>query len=130
MRTPLKNGRPATIRLPRILLEALSNFTRGPRRTPRRTLVVAIAASLVAVAGGTAAAGAAVTGLLPGFGHARVGQDTRHGILLPSNQWIKPVGTRVLVSNGRLPSSTLSPDGTTLAALSWKSFTGYLSLID
>jgi YVTN family beta-propeller protein len=129
MRTPLKIGRVATIRLPRILLEALSNFARGPRRRPpRRTLVVAIAASLVAGAGGTA--GAAVAGLLGGFGNAQVGQDTGRGILLPSNQWIKPVGTRVLVSNGRLPSSTLSPDGTMLAALSWKSFTGYLSLID
>jgi YVTN family beta-propeller protein len=96
---------------------------------PRRTLAVVAAVSFVVVSGGVAGAGAA--GLFgSGFGNGKVGQDTGHGILLPSNQWITPVGTRVLVSNGRLPSSTLSPDGTTLASLTWENFTGYLSLID
>jgi len=96
---------------------------------PRRTLAVGVVVSFVVVSGGVAGAGAA--GLFDsGFGHGKVGQDTGQGILLPSNQRITPIGTRVLVSNGRLPSSTLSADGTTLASLSWENFTGYLSLID
>ncbi|MDQ1748521.1 MAG: hypothetical protein QOD07_2784 [Frankiaceae bacterium] len=52
-----------------------------------------------------------------GFGTDQVGQDNGHGLLLPTNQRITPVGQRYLVDDGRLLSSTISPDGTKLAAL-------------
>ncbi len=135
MHTALSNGRAAVTRMLKIIFRGLPDATARPRhlprlmsrRLPRRTLIVGVSVSLIIVAGGVAAGAGR---LLTGFGHGQVGQDTGQGILLPSNQRIKPIGTRVLVSDGRLPSSTLSPDGTTLAALSWQNFTGYLSLID
>lgn len=77
-----------------------------------------------------------------GFGTEEVGQTTPNGILLPTNQWINPAGTRaVLVAgngtdgaadtlNGRLLSSAISPNGKYLAALTWNDFTGYLTIIN
>ena len=64
------------------------------------------------------------------FGSSKVGQVVNGRLLLPSNQWISPIGRRVEVTNGRLLSSTLSPDGTKLAALSWNEFQGFLTVID
>jgi len=98
-------------------------------RLPRRTLAIGSVASLVVLIGGVSAG--AASGFFNGeFGNQQTGQNTANGILLPSNQWVKPIGTRTLVTNGRLPSSTLSPDGTTMAALTWQNFTGFLSLIN
>jgi YVTN family beta-propeller protein len=79
--------------------------------------------------GGLATA-AVAAGVTSGFGDEQVGSTYANGILLPTNQWIKPIGTRLLVSNGRLPSSSISPDGRYLAALSWNDFTGFLTVID
>ncbi|HTX68729.1 MAG TPA: bifunctional YncE family protein/alkaline phosphatase family protein, partial [Thermoleophilia bacterium] len=64
------------------------------------------------------------------FGTHQVGEVIGGKLLLPSNQWIKPAGSRILVDDGRLTGSTLSPDGTKLAALSWNEFTGFLTIID
>ncbi len=74
-------------------------------------------------------ASAAVGGFDP-FGTDKVGDNVNGRILLPSNQYISPLGTRTLVSNGRLVSSTLNPDGTQLAALSWNDFNGFLTILD
>ena len=63
------------------------------------------------------------------FGTHQVGEEVNGKLLLPSNQWIKPVGSRILVDDGRLTASTLSPDGTKLAALSWSNFTGFLTIM-
>jgi YVTN family beta-propeller protein len=64
------------------------------------------------------------------FGSHQVGETVSGRVLLPSNQWISPVGQRILVNNGRITSSTLSPDGTKLAAMTWQNFNGFLSIID
>lgn len=74
-----------------------------------------------------AVATASVSGFNP-FGTNKVGDTVNGRILLPSNQYISALGTRTLVSNGRLLSSTLSPDGTKLAALSWNDFNGFLTI--
>jgi YVTN family beta-propeller protein len=103
---------------------------------------MAVGASLaVALVGGAAGVAIAQSGGDNGFGTEQVGQTTANGILLPTNQWIKPIGTRVLVAgnsvdgagdtlNGRLLSSAISPNGEFLAALSWNDFTGYLTIIN
>ena len=70
------------------------------------------------------------------FGSSKVGPQADGSYLLPSNQWISPLGSRIEVTDGRLLSSTLSPAigpspaGTYLAALSWEDFTGFLTIID
>ncbi|MFB7327830.1 MULTISPECIES: bifunctional YncE family protein/alkaline phosphatase family protein [unclassified Streptomyces] len=51
------------------------------------------------------------------FGTAHVGDTTDLGLVLPSDQTIHPIGDRLLVDNGKLLSSTISPDGRHLAAL-------------
>ena len=60
----------------------------------------------------------------------QVGQTVNGAILLPTNQWISPLGKRIEVSDARLVSSTLSPDGKFVAALSWNDFTGFLTMIN
>ena len=90
---------------------------------------MALAAALmscVAVVGG---ASAAVAGFNP-FGNGQVGQTYANGVLLPTNQWISPLGTRILDNNARLVSSTISPNGRYLAALGWRDFSGYLTIVD
>jgi len=101
------------------------------RHEHRRALRVftAAGASLALLAGlGTAALAASSSG--SGFGNEQVGGTYANGILLPTQQWIKPIGTRVLLDKyGRLLSSSISPDGQYLAALTWNDFTGWLSII-
>jgi YVTN family beta-propeller protein len=83
--------------------------------------------SLAMIGGvGTAAVAAGVTS---GFGDEHVGQTYPNGIALPTNQWINPVGSRLLVDNGRLLASSISPNGRYLAALTWHDFTGFLTVI-
>jgi hypothetical protein len=91
----------------------------------RLTFVASAVAGLLAVG----VASAAVTGFNP-FGNNEVGQQTQGAILLPTNQWISPIGSRIEVNNARLVSSTLSPDGSKLAALSWNNFVSFLTIID
>ena len=100
-----------------------------PRARRRgRTAVASAVAACVLVVG---AAAAAVSGSFNPFGSARVGQtSSAGGVLLPSNQWITPFGTRMLDTNHRLVASTISPDGHYLAALGWNEFSGYLTVFD
>ena len=100
------------------------------RHAHRRAVRVLTAAgvAMVMVAGfATAAMAGAFAG---GFGTAQVGTSNAQGILLPTNQRIKPVGTRLLIDNGRLLSSSISPNGQYLAALSWENFTGFLTIFN
>ena len=84
--------------------------------------------SVAMIAGfGTAAVAA---GVISGFGDSQVGTSNADGILLPTNQRIKPIGSRLLVDNGRLLSSSISPDGQYLAALTWNDFTGFLTIFN
>jgi len=77
----------------------------------------------------TAAVAASVTGG-SGFGDEHVGTTYANGMLLPTNQWVKPIGTRLLVKDGRLVASSISPNGQYMAALTWNDFTGFLTMID
>ncbi|MFD0690876.1 bifunctional YncE family protein/alkaline phosphatase family protein [Actinomadura fibrosa] len=78
----------------------------------RRVRIVAAGTAALALAGaGTAYASTNA------FGTHKVGDTTALGTLLASDQFGKPVGDRLLVNNGKLLSSTVSPDGRHLAAL-------------
>ncbi len=88
-------------------------------------MLAALAACVVVVG----AASAAVGGFNP-FGNQQVGSAYANGVLLPTNQWISPLGTRILDNDYRLVSSTISPNGTYLAALGWNDFNGDLTVID
>ncbi len=94
-------------------------------------MIVAIGSSVAVVAALSAAAVAASTSSGQGFGDQLVGHTYANGILLPTQQWIKPIGTRaVVIKDGRMVSSAISPNGQYLAALTWSDFTGYLTIID
>jgi YVTN family beta-propeller protein len=82
------------------------------RRGGRRIRILTFGTIALAVtAGGVAYAST------DAFGTHKVGETTGQGLLLPSDQVINPVGDRLLVDNGKLLSSTVSPDGHHLAAL-------------
>jgi YVTN family beta-propeller protein len=51
-----------------------------------------------------------------GFGHDQVGQVTDKGEVISSDQYIKPIGDRLVLQKGKIMSSTVSPDGSHLAA--------------
>ncbi len=89
--------------------------------------ILCLAAIMCLGAGGAALAAGAV-----GNSHnVTVGPKTGQKVVLPDNQQLTPAGTRALLDkDGRMVSSTVSPDGTKLAALSWNEFTGFLSIID
>jgi YVTN family beta-propeller protein len=98
--------------------------------TRGRTRAIATACALGLGVAGAGLAAAAEFGLLNPFDSHQVGEQVGSRILVPSNQWISPIGDRILVNNGRVTSSTISPDGSKLAALTWHNFTGFLSIID
>ena len=103
-------------------------FTRSRRRRRGRVAIAAALTVCVAIVG---VASAAVSGrFFDPFGTARVSQNTANGVLLPTNQWISPLGTRILDTTERLVSSTISPNGRYLAALGWNEFSGYLTIFD
>jgi YVTN family beta-propeller protein len=60
----------------------------------------------------------------------KVGDTNRNGVVLPDNQTIAPLGKRVMIDNGRLLASAMSPDDRTLAALTYRNGIGFLSLFD
>jgi len=110
-------------------------FSRRWRHEHRRVLRTITAASAsVLLVGGIATTAAAASGAFTQtnpFGNQQVGQTYANGILLPTNQWIKPIGTRALVvEQGRMLSSAISPNGEFLAALTWNDFTGFLTIIN
>ena len=98
-----------------------AGFSRRGRAIAAAVVVVCLAAVGVA--------SAAIGGFNP-FGNQQVGQTTANGVLLPTNQWISPAGTRILDSSQRLVSSSLSPDGHYLAELGWNDYTGSLTIVD
>jgi YVTN family beta-propeller protein len=71
-------------------------------------------------AGTTALVVAAGTGAAYGsthqFGHDQVGQPGKYGQTISSDQYIDPVGKRLVINSGKIMSSSVSPDGTHLAA--------------
>jgi YVTN family beta-propeller protein len=103
---------------------SVSESTHG--RWRGRTALAAAVTTCAAVVG---VAAAAIGGFNP-FGDQQVGQTYANGVLLPTNQWITPLGTRVLDNNARLVSSTISPNGQYLAALAWNDFSGNLTVVN
>jgi len=101
----------------------------GRRPGLRGRAVLALTTLSIALLAAVGAGVAAVTDSGP-FGNNQVGETTTQGTLLPTNQWITPLGTRILDSNARLVSSSLSPDGRYLAALGWNDFQGYLTIVN
>ncbi|MFF4835067.1 alkaline phosphatase family protein [Streptomyces sp. NPDC001315] len=81
------------------------------RRIGRRITLVTTGVTAVAVA----AAGTAFAQTHQ-FGTEQVGQTTDQGQVISSDQYIAPYGDRLVVNNGKIMSSSVSPDGTHLAA--------------
>ncbi|AGL18974.1 bifunctional YncE family protein/alkaline phosphatase family protein [Actinoplanes sp. N902-109] len=81
------------------------------RHLGRRTATVA-AGTVVLLAAG-AGAGWASTHR---FGTDRVGETTGKGLVVSADQYVRPYGQRLVVPNGKIMSSAVSPDGTHLAA--------------
>ena len=73
------------------------------------------------VTAGSAVAALAVTGTgiavasTTGFGTDQVGQTVQHGLVVSDNQIISPYGDRLVLNNGKIMGSAVSPDGTHMA---------------
>ena len=106
-------------------MSSLVSLPTRRRRRGRVTIALALA-SCVAVVG---VASAAIGGFNP-FDSQQVGQTYANGVLLPTNQWVSPLGTRILDNDARLVSSTISPNGQYLAALGWNEFSGFLTIVN
>ncbi|HTJ35395.1 MAG TPA: alkaline phosphatase family protein [Dactylosporangium sp.] len=50
------------------------------------------------------------------FGIDQVGQLTDRGLVVSSDQYLDPIGERLQINNGKIMSSSVSPDGSHLAA--------------
>ncbi|MEU2281470.1 bifunctional YncE family protein/alkaline phosphatase family protein [Streptomyces sp. NPDC013178] len=80
------------------------------RRVGRRTLLVTAGIAVALAVTGTAAAQTYQ------FGTQQVGQDTTDGQVVSADQYIAPYGSRTVINDGKIMSSSVSPDGTHLAA--------------
>jgi YVTN family beta-propeller protein len=86
-------------------------FSLLSHRIGRRIPLVTAGSTAVAVAlAGTAFAQTHM------FGTYHVGQTTDNGLVVSSDQFIAPYGDRLVLNNGKIMSSSVSPDGTHLAA--------------
>jgi YVTN family beta-propeller protein len=107
--------------------------TVSPRKVKKHRLPrprgAALAALVIGTVLSTAVAATAVS-LGGGPDDGKAGSQTAQGILLPDNQRISPLGHRLLVGDGRLLASTLSPDGKRVAALTYEPGTGFLTILD
>jgi YVTN family beta-propeller protein len=83
------------------------------RRGDRRGRVAKLTAITFAVAAAGSGIGFADT---QQFGTDQVGQLTDQGLVVSSDQYINPIGARLVINNGKIMSSSVSPDGTHLAA--------------
>src|SRR5262245_10205448 len=80
------------------------------RRVGRRTTLVSVGTAVVLAVTGTAVA------QTQQFGTKQVGQTTANGQVISSDQYIAPYGNRTVINDGKIMSSSVSPDGTHLAA--------------
>jgi YVTN family beta-propeller protein len=80
------------------------------RRVGRRTLLVTAGTAVALAVTGTAVAQTYQ------FGTQQVGQSTADGQVISSDQYIAPYGSRSVIDDGKIMSSSVSPDGTHLAA--------------
>ena len=82
---------------------------RGPLRR-RLTLVTTGTTAVAVTLAGTAVAAT------DQFGTEQVGQVTAQGQVISSDQYLAPLGDRLVLQKGKIMSSTVSPDGSHLAA--------------
>ncbi|GHD79810.1 phosphoesterase [Streptomyces mirabilis] len=80
------------------------------RRVGRRTTLVAAGIAVALAVTGTAVASTSQ------FATQQVGQITANGQVISSDQYIAPYGSRTVINNGKIMSSSVSPDGGHLAA--------------
>ena len=80
------------------------------RHVGRRALLVTAGIAVALGVTGTAVASTYQ------FGTQQVGQTTANGQVVSSDQYIKPYGSRTVINDGKIMSSTVSPDGTHFAA--------------
>ncbi|MFI1071842.1 alkaline phosphatase family protein [Streptomyces puniciscabiei] len=80
------------------------------RRVGRRAALLTACITTAALATGTAVASTRQ------FGSDQVGQVTDKGQVVSSDQYISPYGSRLVIDDGKIMSSTVSPDGGHLAA--------------
>ncbi|WP_406419752.1 phosphoesterase [Streptomyces sp. NBC_00873] len=80
------------------------------RRVGRRTTLVTAGIAVALAVTGTAVA------QTHQFGTDQVGQVTADGQVVSANQYIAPYGSRTVINDGKIMSSSVSPDGTHLAA--------------
>ncbi|MDH6435065.1 YVTN family beta-propeller protein [Streptomyces sp. SAI-144] len=80
------------------------------RRLSRRTTLVTAGIAVALGVTGTAVASTYQ------FGTEQVAQNTAKGEVISSDQYLKPYGSRTVINDGKIMSSTVSPDGTHLAA--------------
>lgn len=80
------------------------------RRLSRRTTLVTAGIAVALGVTGTAVASTYQ------FGTQQVAQNTARGQVISSDQYLKPYGSRTVINDGKIMSSTVSPDGTHLAA--------------
>ncbi|MFG2791919.1 phosphoesterase [Streptomyces sp. NPDC048419] len=80
------------------------------RRVGRRTLLVTSGIAVALAVTGTAVASTHQ------FGTQQVGQVTADGQVVSADQYIAPYGNRTVINDGKIMSSSVSPDGTHLAA--------------
>ena len=82
-----------------------------PRRTGSRIRLVAAGTAALAIAGGGVSYASTEM-----FGHDQVGQTTHKGLVVSADQYLDPIGKRLVIDNGKIMSSSVSPDGTHVAA--------------
>ncbi|MGW2953500.1 alkaline phosphatase family protein [Streptomyces eurythermus] len=80
------------------------------RRVSRRAALVTACVTTAALATGTALADTRQ------FGTDQVGQVTAKGRVVSADQYLDPYGSRLVIDDGKIMSSTVSPDGSHLAA--------------
>ncbi|MDX6283798.1 MAG: hypothetical protein QOH03_4869 [Kribbellaceae bacterium] len=90
---------------------------RGPglaaRQVGRRISRVTAGTTAVAVVAAGTGVAVAKTDM---FGTEQVGQVTEKGQVVSSDQYIDPIGDRLVINNGKIMSSVVSPDGKHVAA--------------
>ncbi|MFF4032217.1 phosphoesterase [Streptomyces sviceus] len=79
------------------------------RRLSRRSTLVTAGIAVALGVTGTAVASTYQ------FGTQQVAQNTARGQVISSDQYLKPYGNRTVINDGKIMSSTVSPDGTHLA---------------
>ena len=86
--------------------------TRRRRRLGRRIPLATVGATAVVLVAGTGI-GYAQTHQ---FGTDQVGQTTDRGLVVSDDQYVDPIGKHLVINNGKIMSSAVSPDGTHVAA--------------